>query len=165
MRRLVTIAAAVLTAALLFAAPARAQSVSPEAMAAARELVAAAKTADQFKMLLPLISQQLKPAIAQGRAAVERDYDQLMPLVMEAANAQAGKLVDEIAEIYARNFTVDELRQVTAFYRSQAGQKFLANMPVIAQQSMAAGQKFGQKLMQDLQSRMTEELRKRGHKI
>ena len=36
---------------------------------------------------------------------------------------------------------------------------------MIAQQSMAMGQKFGEELMNDLQTRMKDELRKRGHKI
>jgi uncharacterized protein len=165
MRRFVTIVAGVLTAALLFSAPARAQSVSPDAMAAAKELVEAAKTTEQFKTLLPLILQQLKPAIVQNRPAVERDYDQAMPLIVESANQQLGKLAEAIAIIYANNFTADELRQVTAFFNTPAGAKFREKTGVIAQQSMAMGQKFGEQLMQDVQTRMKDELRKRGHKI
>ena len=165
MRHLVTIAAGMLTAVFVSVAPAYPQSAPPEAMAAARELVEAARTIDQFKTLLPLISQQLKPAIVQGRPAVERDYDKLMPLVLEAANAQVGQFADAIAAIYASNFSADELRQVTAFYRTPTGRKFLEKTGVIAQQSMVMGQKFGQQLMQDLEARLKDELRKRGHNI
>ncbi len=165
MRHLVTIAAGMLTAVFVSVAPAYPQSAPPEAMAAARELVEAARTIDQFKTLLPLISQQLKPAIVQGRPAVERDYDKIMPLVLEAANAQVSQFADAIAAIYASNFSADELRQVTAFYRTPTGRKFLEKTGVIAQQSMALGQKFGQQLMQDLESRLKDELRKRGHNI
>jgi hypothetical protein len=73
--------------------------------------------------------------------------------------------VDGIALIYARNFTADELRQLTAFYRGPIGQKFLEKMPQIAQESMAMGQKFGQELAGNLRDRIIEELRKRGHNI
>jgi hypothetical protein len=38
-------------------------------------------------------------------------------------------------------------------------------MPVIAQESMAMGQKLGQEIAAELRSRMIEELRKRGHRI
>lgn len=165
MRHLVTIAAGMLTAVLVSIGAAYPQSAPPDAIAAAKELVVAARTIDQFKTLLPLITQQMKPAIVQGRPAVERDYDKIMPLVLEAANAQVGQFADAIADIYASNFTADELRQVTAFYRAPAGQKFLEKTGVIAQQSMAMGQKFGQQLMQDLDARVKEELRKRGHNI
>ncbi|HKY87934.1 MAG TPA: DUF2059 domain-containing protein [Pseudorhodoplanes sp.] len=165
MRHWVTIAAGFLTAALLLAAQARAQSPSPDAMAAAKELVEASKTTDAFKTLLPMMMQQIKPVVVQKRPAVEKDFDQIVPLMIEAANEQVGKFAEGIAVIWASNFTADELRQVSAFYRTPAGQKFLQQMPVIAQQSMAMGQKFGESLMNDLQGRMKDELRKRGHKI
>jgi hypothetical protein len=165
MRHLVTIAAGFLTAALLLAAPARAQSVSPDTMAAAKELVEASKTTESFKTLLPMLMQQLKPVVVQNRPAVEKDFDQIVPRMIESANEQVGKFAEGVAVIYASNFTADELRQVTAFYRTTAGQKLLQQMPVIAQQSMAMGQKFAEQLMNDLQTRMKDELRKRGHKI
>ena len=165
MRHLATIAAGILTAALFCATPARTQSASPESMAAAKELVDASKTTDAFKTLLPMMMQQIKPVVVQKRPAVEKDFDQIVPLMIEAANEQVGKFAEAVAVIWASNFTADELRQVSAFYRTPAGQKFLQQMPVIAQQSMAMGQKFGESLMNDLQGRMKDELRKRGHKI
>ena len=117
MRHFVTAAAGVLTAIVLCAAPARSQSVSPDAMAAAKELVEVSKTTDNFKTLLPLILQQIKPVVVQKRPAVEKDFDLVVPLVIEAANEQVGKFADAVAVIYASNFTADELRQVIAFYR------------------------------------------------
>lgn len=150
---------------LAFARPAATQSAPPEALAAAKELVAAARAADQVKALLPLILQQLKPAIVQGRPEVERDYDKIVPLMLEGMSGRLDDFADAVALIYARNFTVDELHQVTAFYRSAIGQKFLQKMPVIAQESLAMGQKLGQAIARDAQDRMKDELRKRGHNI
>lgn len=165
MTRLKTIAASLLAAAFLTAGPAWPQAASPDALAAAKELVVAARTADQFKTVLPLIMQQMKPLIVKGRPAVEKDYDSIMPVLVETMNQQMGGFIEDVATVYAANFTAEELRQVTAFYRTPAGQKFLEKMPVIAQQSMAAGQKFGQKITQDMEARIKDELRKRGHKI
>jgi uncharacterized protein len=152
-------------AALLLAAPARAQSPNPEAQAAAKELVETMRAVDQMKLIMPMILQQLKPAIAQGRPEVERDYDLALPLVLEAMDGRLGELVGAIATIYAGNFSADELRQVTAFYRTPVGQKFLEKLPAITQQSLAVGQKFGQQLASDLRDRMVEQLRKKGHNI
>jgi hypothetical protein len=165
MTRLAAFAAGMLAAVLAVSAPADAQSPSPEAGAAARELVVAARTTEQFKTLLPLMLQQMKPVVVQGRPEVERDYDKLTPLLMELANRQVADFAEEVAALYARNFTAEEIRQVTVFYRSPVGQKFLEKTPVIAQDSMVMGQKFGQRIVQDLQARMREELRKRGHNI
>jgi hypothetical protein len=159
----------VIAVSLLSGRPAGAQAQSealpPDAIAAARELVTAARAADNLKTLLPMIMQQLKPTIVQGRPEVERDFDVILPQVVEAMRARSDAFVDAIAVIYAHNFTADELRQLTAFYRGPVGQKFLEKMPLIAQESMTMGQKFGQELAGDLRNRIIEELRKRGHNI
>jgi hypothetical protein len=167
-RRRVSIVVAVLIALMLPSGrPAAAQSPAPapDAVAAARELVTASRAADQLKTILPLLMQQLKPAIVQGRAEVARDFDAIMPQLIESMKARSEAFADGMALIYARNFTADELRQLTDFYRGPIGQKFLEEMPVVAQESLALGQKFGQEIAGDLRNRMIEELRKRGHNI
>jgi uncharacterized protein len=167
-KRSTPFAAAILAVTFIFSGSAGAQTPSPDAVAAARELVVVMRAAEQFKTILPLIMRQLKPAIVQGRPEVERDFDAMIPVLNEIMGAQSepiAKLVDDIAMIYARNFTVEEMRRVTAFYREPVGQKFLDKMPVITQESMSAGQEFGRAIALELQKRMVEELRKRGHKI
>jgi len=144
---------------------AAAQSASPDQMTAARELVTAMRATDQFKAIFPVLMQQLKPAIVQGRPDVERDYDTMMPAMLEIFNARSGEIVESMAVIYARNFTVDEMQQVIAFYRTPIGQKLLDKLPVIFQESVAAGNKFGQAVATELRDRLIEELRKRGHNI
>jgi hypothetical protein len=64
--------------------PARAQSPSPESTAAAKELIDTINLANQFKNLVPVIMKNLKPAIVQGRSNVDRDYDAMMPVLLEA---------------------------------------------------------------------------------
>jgi hypothetical protein len=150
---------------VLSAAPALPQTPSAEALAAARELVTAMKLDDQYKTLLPMIMQTLKPAIVQGRPQVERDYDAIMPGLLAAVHARLSELVEASAALYAGNFTAEELRDVAAFYRGPTGQKLLQKQPSILQQSMALGQKFGESAFADLRERMIQELRKRGHNI
>ena len=150
---------------LAFGRPAAAQTAAPDATAAAKELVETMRATDQLKVLMPMLMQQLKPAIAQGRPEVERDYDAMVPQMLAAADARMGEFTGAIAVIYASHFTADELRQLTAFYRGPVGQKFLLIMPRIMQDSMTIGQKFGESIALDTRNRMIEELRKRGHKI
>jgi hypothetical protein len=163
----IAVAALILSLTLSSGGPAVAQSAapSPDAIAAARDLVVASRAADQLKTLLPLFMQQLKPAIVQGRAEVARDYDAIMPQLIESMNARSDAFAEGVATVYARNFTADELHQLADFYRGPVGQKFLERMPVVAQESLAMGQKFGQEIAGELRGRMIEELRKRGHNI
>jgi hypothetical protein len=163
-RRLTLTAA--LAVCLSFAAlPARAQAPSPEAVAAAHDLIVTMRAADYFKAIMPAIMQNMKPAIVQNRPEVERDYDAVMPLLLEGMNARVNEIIDQIAAIYARNFTAEELREVTAFYRGPTGQKFVQKLPAITQESMVVGQRFGQAVGGEIRARMIEELRKRGHNI
>jgi hypothetical protein len=157
--------AGLLATVLLLMAPARAQSPSPESTAAAKELIDTINLANQFKNLAPVIMKNLKPAVVQGRSDVDRDYDAMMPVVLEAFQARIGELVEALAIIYSSNFSAEELRTVTAFYKTPAGQKFLQKQPILVQQSMTAGQKFGQSVAADMQKRMIEELRKKGHTL
>ncbi len=154
----------------LFAAfaslPARADDQpSPEAMTLARELVETIRLADQFKALLPAVLASLKPSIVQGRPEVARDYDVVAPVLAKGFEARLGELIDAVTQIYAKNFTPDEMRTLLAFYRTPTGAKLLEKTPSLTQQTMAAGQAFGRSVGSDLQQQMIEALRKKGHNI
>ena len=167
MRIHVWIRVACLTLGLLAANSARAQSPapSPEAMTAARELIVTMRAADNFKTMMPAIMSSLKPAIVQNRPQVERDYDALVPVLLEGMDARLNEMIDQVAALYARTFSTEELREVVAFYRGPTGQKFVQRMPLIMQESMLIGQRFGQSVATEIRDRMIEELRKRGHNI
>ncbi len=163
---------AVFVAAAFFAvSPLRAQTppTTPPApapaanLAAARELVQVMRATDQFKVLLPNIFQALKPAFVQGRPEVEQDYDAIVPIITAGAMQRLNDFADMLAGIYARNFSVDEIHDLTAFYRTPTGQKLIEQQPIIAHESLAAGQQFGQQLVADLKEQITDELRKREH--
>lgn len=154
---------ALLTAAALLAAgPLRAQTPPADSLAAARELVQVMKATDQFKAVLPTIFANLKPAFVQGRPEVEKDFDAIMPLIIAGAVKRVNEFADKLAVIYANNFSLDELHNLTAFYRTPTGQKLIARQATIARESMAMGQQFGQTLVEDLKEQITEELRRRG---
>ena len=162
----VFIAATILALSGLAASPLQAQSPStasaPAAnLAAARELVQVMKATDQFKALLPTIFEGLKPAFVQGRPEMAKQYDAIMPIIIEGASQRLAAFGDMLAGIYAQNFSVDELHDLTAFYHSPTGQKLIARQPIIARASMAAGQQFGQMLAADLKEKIAEELKKR----
>jgi hypothetical protein len=162
-------AIAVFTAVAIFAvAPLRAQTPeaappAPENLAAARQLIEVTKVTDRFKALLPVITQAIKPAVVQNRPDVEKRFDALMPLFAEAANARVNEVTDKIAAIYARIFSVEELRRITDFYRTPAGQKFVASQQAIVTQTLALGQDFGRELAADIRARAQQELNKNGN--
>src|SRR5579862_5189701 len=129
------LAIAVIAAAALFAAavPLRAQTSPPaNTMAAAHELVQAMKATDQFKMILPTIFQALRPVFVQDRPEVAKDFDAIIPIITAGADKRLNEFADKLAAIYASNFSVGELNDLIAFYRSPTGQKLVERQPVIA---------------------------------
>jgi len=140
-----------------------APSPPAENLAAARELVQVMKATDQFKAILPTIFQALKPAFVQGRPDREKDFDAILPAVSEVASRRVNELAEALAVVYARNFSVAELHDIAAFYRSSTGQRFVAQQQIVARESMVAGQQWAQTLSTELKKAIEDELRKGGH--
>jgi hypothetical protein len=145
------------------AAPA--QTPSPDAMTAARSLVTTMKLSDQYKALLPGILLGLRPVLTQDRPEIERDYDAMMPTIVDAFAPYYNAMVDNIATVYASTFTAGELREIEAFYRQPVGQKLLQKSAALAQQSNQVGQDSSRKAADELRARLTEALRQKGHKL
>ena len=142
-----------------------AQTPSPEALAVARSLISTMKLTDHYKALLPVILLSIKPALVQGRPEIERDYDAMAAQIEDAYVPYYSSMVDSAASLYASNFTVDELREIDAFYRLPVGQKLLQKSLAITQQSMQIGQDASRKAAEDLRARLTDLLRQKGHKM
>jgi hypothetical protein len=150
---------------LLSICAAPAQTPSPDAMTAARSLVTTMKLSDPYKALLPGIVLGLRPVLTQDRPEIERDYDAMMPTITEAFTPYYNAMTDNIATIYAGNFTVGELREIEAFYRQPAGQKLLEKSSAVTQQTNQVTQDASRKAADDLRTRLTEALRQKGHKL
>jgi len=150
---------------LLLTSGAQAQAPSPEAMSAARSLITTMKLPDQYRALLPVILLNLKPSLVQDRPEIERDYDAMATTIDDAYAPFYNEMLEAAASLYASSFTVDELRQIDAFYRLPAGQKLLARSQAMAQQTTDIGQDVGRKAAEALRARLTEALRQKGHKL
>ena len=155
----------VMAVVLLGASGAQAQAPTPDAMNAARNLVNTMKLADQYRALLPSILLRLKPVVTQDRPEIERDYDAMATMIGDAYTPFYNEMLEAAASAYANNFTVDEIRQIDAFYRLPVGQKLLEKSPGIAQQGAQVGQEVSQKAAEALRLRLTDALRQKGHKL
>jgi hypothetical protein len=150
---------------LFLAGGVSAETPSPEAMNAARKLVVTLKIADQYRALLPQLLLKLRPVVAQDRPEIERDYDAMTAPSAAIYAPFFTAMVDQIAAVYAASFTLDELRQIEAFYAQPAGQKLLAQSDALAQASAQIGQDVSQKAADELKRRLIEGLREKGHKL
>ena len=150
---------------LLSAGAAAAQTPSAEAMGEARKLVTTLKLSDQYRALLPAILLGLKPALVQDRPEIERDYNALTPVIVDTYTPFYTAMINAAATVYASNFSVEELRQLEAFYRGPVGQKLLAKQQALRQQVDQVGQETSRKATEELRAKLSELLRQKGHKL
>jgi hypothetical protein len=103
--------------------------------------------------------------VAQDRPEIERDYDALTVPGAEIYAPAVASMTDQIAALYAQSFTVDELRQIEAFYAGPAGRKYLEKSDALAQASVQISQDVSQKAADELKQRLIEALRQKKHKL
>lgn len=93
------------------------------------------------------------------RKAEMANVERRMPIITAALQKDMNdpKMVDElynqVVPLYARHFTQEDVKALTAFYRSPAGKKSLEVMPVLMGESAQAAQK----IMQERAKRIVEQ--------
>ncbi len=113
-----------------------------------------------------MIFKSLKPTIVQNRPDVDRDFDALVPIIVQKMSARINELEDAVMSSFTPAISAPaNCATLTAFYKSPTGQKFLEKTPLVTQQTMAAGQKFGQSAGAEAQKQMMDELRNKGHTL
>jgi hypothetical protein len=149
---------------LLSMGVARAENPSPDSLEAARSLVATLKLTDQYRALLPGILFSLRPTLTQDRPEIERDFDAMVPTVLATYTKYYNTMLNSAAALYAKNFSVDELRAIETFYRSPAGQKYMEKSGELVRSSEQIGDEVSRTAADDLKAQMTQLLRDKGHK-
>jgi hypothetical protein len=160
--------AAIASAIVLCSAPAFSQAAAPVASAdpavvkATEQMFAAMKVREMMTNMMAQMERQMPAQARMAASAAISNNPNLTPQQKEeqlkkadeasrAAAAQAHAvfadptLVDdmmaEMVPLYAETYTLDEIRQLTAFYASPLGQKMQAKMPELMNRSMQISQR------------------------
>jgi uncharacterized protein len=140
------------------------KSATPDVpqLAAANAFLEATGQAKNFDAMMPVMANQMVDLMGKGApdkiSQIRETVQQLMPKFL----SRKQELFDELALLYAGQMSVADMQAATAFFKSEAGQRFVAMQPQLLQQSMAVGQRWGQKVGQQLELEMRQELKKRG---
>jgi hypothetical protein len=121
-----------------WAAPAHAQAqapatASPEAIAAANELFGILSV-DMMKQLTAQMTNLMWPMLEKKARDERIDDATIAELRKEFDRIQVANLTEIMKQappIYARHFSVDELHELIAFYRSPTGAKALHELPQV----------------------------------
>jgi uncharacterized protein len=145
--------AAIIGVALTAVAPAAfAQEITASHLAVALDVVKSAKASRGFDSVLPLLAEQVENKLIRVRPDLNKE---IVSAVEDAAlklSARRSDLDNDIARIWAKAFSEEELNTIAAFYKSPAGQKFAdVGAQVVAESYQAVGHwsdRVGEELLQ-----------------
>jgi len=147
----------------------RAQSADevPESSRALIKQLMEVSGSDQIGQIM---SQYFVQTFAQAISASKPDTDpRVFKIMEEEVNAlikeemeEKEVLVDLTAPIYIKYLTDEDLQVTLDFYATDTGKKFIEVMPLITQESMEAGNAWGQSLAPKIQARIQKRLKEEG---
>jgi hypothetical protein len=112
--------------------------------------------------ILATMAKQITGAIVKKHPSKEKQIRRLMDEIFGEMDAKRNEMNKKIASVYAKHFTVDEMKTLLAFRQTPLGRKMEVKMPVIMQEAMRVGQLWGRDIALDIMRRFMEEAKKRG---
>ena len=137
-------------------------NVEPERLAAAVNLLKATGAAKNFDAVVPLMIRQISKVVKASNRGKEAIVDEVFAKMRVKFGNRKQELIDQIAALYAQEMTAADMNEISAFYSSGAGARFVALQPKLIGASSKLGQAWGQKIGRELVGEVRQELRKRG---
>jgi uncharacterized protein len=138
---------------------------SPAAIAAAKEILTLKNASAMYANAVPGIVQQTKQALLQNNLNYQKDLDEVAVIVAQTLAGREKEIGDGMAQVYANEFTEQELKDLVAFYKSPLGQKLLLAEPRAIQFSMSYMNQWAQNFAEQVNGQFRAEMRKRGKQI
>lgn len=151
---LAAICAVVLSASAAATQAPAARKVDPATAAAARRLLTVTGA-------VKLALNGMETMINQQRGLNPQVPGAFWDAFIAHARRDTTQLLDLLVPIYATHLTQDEIEQLIRFYESPIGKRLTAVQPLITQESMAAGQTWGEamgRIVGDSIARASEKL-------
>jgi hypothetical protein len=114
---------------------------------------------------VPNIVQQTKDTLLQTNLNYQKDLNEVAVIVAKNLAGREKEIGEGMAQIYANEFTEQELKDLVIFYKSPLGQKVFANEPRAIQSSMAYMNQWAQQFGEIVNGEFRAEMRKRGKQI
>ncbi len=160
---------AVTTMSALAQAPkAPAQSPPPppaSAVAAATELLTIKKASSVYQNIVPTVIQRTKDSILQNNLNYQKDLEEISIKLAGELASRRDDIGKAMAQIYATNFTEQELKDLITFYKSPLGQKFLDQEPKSIAGSLAFMNDWAGAFSNEVATKFRAEMRARGKEI
>lgn len=150
-----------------FALPAAAQdaAATDTHLKAAMDVVEQADTLPAYEKQLELIIKNSKIWLVRQNPNAEKDISEVVDAIGETYKDSRETMVASAAVAWARYLKEDELKEVLAFFKTEAGQKFAAYQPRILGEMLGNIQAYSNDTTQRIVAEAIKQLNEKGHKF
>ena len=154
----------------LSVAPAAAQQAAgpkstPAAIAAAKEILAIKNASAMYANAVPGLVDKTKIALIQQNLNYQKDLTEVAGVVNQQLAGREKEIGEGMAQVYASEFTEQELKDLVTFYKSPLGKKLIEAEPRAIGLSMAFMNSWAQNFSETVMGAFRAEMRKRGKEI
>ena len=138
---------------------------TPAALAAAKEILTLKNASAMYASAVPNLVEQTKNALLQSNLNYQKDLNEVAVIVAKSLAGREKEIGDGMAQVYANEFTEQELKDLVTFYKSPLGQKLLSSEPRAIQFSMSYMNQWAQQFAEVINGQFRAEMKKRGKDI
>jgi uncharacterized protein len=138
---------------------------TPSAVAAAKEFLAVKNARVMYADAVVGVVERTKAALMQTNINYQKDLNEVAVIIAKNFAGRENEIGEAMAQIYARLFTEQELKDLTAFYKSPLGQKLLTTEPRAFQASVAFMKDWSSEFGGVINEQFRAEMHKRGKDI
>ena len=101
----------------------------------------------------------------QSNLNYQKDLNEVAVIVAKTLAGREKEIGEGMAQVYANEFTEQELKDLVTFYKSPLGQKLLSSEPRAIQFSMSYMNQWAQTFAEVVNGQFRAEMKKRGKDI
>jgi hypothetical protein len=146
-------------------AAAQSQQIAPSHLAAAREVVIGSGIVRTFDNFVPQFGAQIMQTIGATRPGLVKQLEDTIVALKPEFDAQKEEIISQTARLFALKMSELELKDVSVFFKSPSGQRYVEAQPEILDDIFQATQDWSQKLSEFMMTRVRQEMAKKGHNL
>ena len=151
---------------LAFSMPSFAEELSPAKRADIEKLLEVTGALAVGQQMGSAVVGQMTQVLHQARPDIPAEVLNVLPEEVNAViGANLGAFKAIIIPIYHKYYTASDIKEMLRFYSTPLGQKMIRVMPTLVNESMQAGQQWGQSMGPEIQKRIKARLKKEGYEI
>lgn len=152
-------------AAASFPASAQETELAPEHLDLARKYVELTDKSGIYEVSLVETAVETMRTIVSQNPEIIDPVDKAISKTLEAYKGKKSDLMDQFARVYALTFSVEELKQIVAFYESPVGSKLAAANATLNQNLQTVMKVFEANLKTEFFAKVRAELKAAGYDV